>query len=211
MTTERKKPLPYYRWYLRDHRAHRLGRTLNCFEEGMLRRLLDEQWEEGAIPDDPAQLATIVGEPIGVVSQAWQKLAQFFEPMPGMDGLYVRNRRLESERTEADALRAKRSVAGKMGGRPKANESKSFRHELLLDLDGAKALPDGAMGKHPKANESNGKHPAQESSSSSRAEQSSRARQIDRCICGGESGMHTVQCPIAKFAAFGAQPEERHA
>lgn len=169
----------------------------------MLRRLLDEQWEKGAIPDDPARLAEIVGESIGVVHQAWQKLSAFFEPMPGMDGLYVRNLRLEDERTEADRMRAQRAVAGAMGGRAKANASKCQTDELALELTTAKSLPERHIDKQPVANASKRWHPAQESSSSSssRAEQSRRELAEVPCMCGGTGGLHAVGCPVAAMLA----------
>lgn len=203
MTREYRKPLPYYRWYVRDHRAHRIGRTLSCFEEGMLRRLLDEQWEKGAIPADPVKLAEIVGESVGVVAQAWEKLQKFFDDMPGMEGVFVQNERLEMERTEADSLRAKRSAAGQKGGRPrkqeKATDSNRFLPQPSLELLEGKSLRGSDMSNHAKANESNEKQPSQESSSSSRAEKSRREALDVPCMCGGVDGFHKIECPVGRM------------
>lgn len=205
MTTERgifKKPLPYYRWNVRDHRAHWLCKSLTCFEEGMLRKLLDEQWEEGCIPSDPSRLARLLGEPIGVVTEAWQKLQDLFHDVPGTDGFYVANDRLELERTEADALRALKSIAGKKGGRPKAQKSRGPQGDLLLEGDSANPLPYVAMSNQTKADESSGKHAAQESSS--RAEQSRREIPDGPCPrCAGPSGYHAPDCVLARFIALG--------
>ena len=198
-TAIHKKPLPYYRWNVRDHRAHWLCKSLSCFEEGMLRKLLDEQWEEGCIPADAGRLARLIGEPIGVVTEAWQRLQDLFHDVPGTDGFYVLNDRLELERTEADALRAIRSIAGKKGGRPKAEKSKRLQHDLLLEGDSANSLRGAVMGNHTEANESYGKHAAQESSSRSRAEQSRRESPAGACICGGSGVLHTLDCPIASL------------
>lgn len=205
MTTERKKPLPYFRWHVRDHRAHRVCRSLSCFEEGMLHKLLDEQWEEGAVPADADRIAVLVGEPIGVVAQAWEKLSQLFEDVPGSDGFYVRNRRLELERTEADELRVKKSMAGRMGGRPKAAKSRGLQGDLLLEGEGDKSLPEAAMGKHPKAAESSGKQPSQERSSSSEGEKSRRESPDGPCPrCGGPPGFHAGDCILGLWVARGA-------
>lgn len=201
-----KKPLPYYRWNVRDHRAHWRCKSLSCFEEGMLRKLLDEQWEEGCIPADPGRLARLLGEPIGVVTEAWQTLQDLFHDVPGTDGFYVANDRLELERTEADALRALKSIAGKKGGRPKAEKSRGHQGDLLLEGDSVNSLRSVEMGNHPKADESSGKHTAQESSSSSRAEQSRRESGADVCICGGRDGFHRPDCVLVRFERPAASP-----
>lgn len=200
MTTERKKPLPYYRWYVRDHRAHRICRTLSCFEEGMLRKLLDEQWEEGCIPSDPGRLAELLGEPIGVVTEAWQKLRRLFVDMPGEDGFYVRNLRLEKERTEADALRVIKSLAGKKGGRPRKRDQDP-QGDLMLEGMNGNSFHGAEIAKQAKAPESSGKHAAQESSSSSREEKSRRDGACPRC---GQVGAHASGCIVGHFANLGA-------
>lgn len=200
---ERLRPLPWFKWWYVDHRSHRVGRTLTCREEGMLLRLLEEQWLEGAIPDDYNRLAEIVGESAAAVADAWVKLQKFFRPVPGAEGALLFSRRLENERSEMDALRVKRSMAGKLGGRPrkqtKANESNASQAEMFHELPGGIRLPSHDLGDERKANESNGKHPAQESSSSSREEKSSRDAFPDPCICGGAGGLHTLECPIARL------------
>lgn len=201
-----KKPLPYYRWNVRDHRAHWLCKSLSCFAEGMLRKLLDEQWEEGCIPADVGRLARLLGEPIGVVTEAWQTLQDLFHDVPGTDGFYVANDRLELERTEADALRALKSIAGKKGGRPKAEKSRGPQGDLLLEGDSANSLRGVEMGKHTKADESSGKHTAQESSSRSRAEQSRRELGADVCMCGGRDGFHRPDCVLVRFERPAASP-----
>lgn len=209
MTVDRgifKKPLPYYRWNVRDHRAHWLCKSLSCFEEGMLHKLLDEQWEEGCIPADPGRLARLLGEPIGVVTEAWQRLQDLFHDVPGTDGFYVANDRLELERTEADALRAIKSIAGKKGGRPKAEKSRGTQGDLLLEGDSANSWRGAEMDNHPKADESSGKHAAQESSSRSRAEQSRRESGADVCICGGRDGFHRPDCVLVRFERVTAAP-----
>jgi uncharacterized protein YdaU (DUF1376 family) len=200
---ERSRTLPYFKWWYVDHRSHRLGRTLTALEDGILLRLLEEQWMEGAIPDDYNRLAEIAGVSPSVIADAWVKLAKLFPPMPGAEGALLRNRRLEKERTEADALRVKRAVAGSMGGRPrkqtKANDSNGGQAEMFGELPGGIRLPSHDMDAERKANESNGKQAAQESRAV--AEQSSSAEDGPCRECGGPPGFHRARCDTGRLLA----------
>ena len=113
------RPLPYYRWYPSDYRLSRHAQRLTYIERGLYRELLDECWLEGCIPDDLAQLADICNCPIGVMRRAWAKLKELFEPITGMDGILLKNRRLELERTIQDRRRAQTKAAGALGGKAK--------------------------------------------------------------------------------------------
>ena len=121
---ERKKPLPYLRWYVSDYRASRRVQRLTWQERGIYRELLDECWIEGCIPDDVDRLAEIAGCPTGVMAEAWKQLRPMFTPIDGMDGMYLMNRRLEVERSEDDAYRVRMANAGRKGGLAKASKAK---------------------------------------------------------------------------------------
>jgi uncharacterized protein YdaU (DUF1376 family) len=121
---ERRKPLPYLRWYVTDYRASRRVQRLAWQERGIYRELLDECWVEGCIPDDPEKLAEIADCPRGVMAEAWLKIRPFFAPIDGLDGMYMTSPRLESERSDDDAFRVKRSNAGRKGGLAKASRAK---------------------------------------------------------------------------------------
>ncbi len=121
---ERKKPLPYLRWYVSDYRASRRVQRLTWQERGIYRELLDECWVEGSIPDDVDRLAEIAGCPKGVMAEAWTNLKPMFSPIDGMDGMYLNSRRLEIERSEDDAFRVRMANAGRKGGLAKASKAK---------------------------------------------------------------------------------------
>lgn len=121
---DKQKPLPYLRWYVSDYRASRRVQRLTWQERGLYRELLDECWIEGCIPDDADKLAEIAGCPKGVMAEAWTNLKPMFVPIEGMDGMYLTSRRLEVERSEDDAFRVKRSLAGQKGGLAKATRAK---------------------------------------------------------------------------------------
>ena len=122
--TERNKPLPYLRWYVTDYRASRRVQRLSWQERGIYRELLDECWIEGSIPDDPDKLAEIAGCPRGVMAEAWVNLKPMFQPIEGMDGMYLTSRRLETERSDDDAYRVRMANAGRKGGLAKASKAK---------------------------------------------------------------------------------------
>lgn len=124
-----KRALPYYRWYVSDYRATRAVQRMDYVTRGLYRELLDECWVEGAIPDDPEKLADICGCPIGVMAEAWKVLRERFTPLNGLEGVYLTSKRLEVERTDSDKLRAVRALAGRKGGKSKANPSKPKQTE----------------------------------------------------------------------------------
>jgi uncharacterized protein YdaU (DUF1376 family) len=146
---ERKKPLPYLRWYVTDYRASRRVQRLTWQERGIYRELLDECWMEGCIPDDPERLADIAGCPRGVMAEAWANIRPLFVEVEGLDGMYLTSRRLETERSEDDAFRVKRQLAGRLGGLAKASKAKQslassseqFRAEQSSSSSGRVAAP----------------------------------------------------------------------
>ncbi len=106
------RALPYYRFYVIDFRASRRVQALTYIERGLYRDLIDECWLRGGIPDNVPALAAICLCPVGVMQKAWPKLAGFFSPMDGHDGV-LSSERLEIERTETDSRRTQASLAGK--------------------------------------------------------------------------------------------------
>lgn len=113
--TDRKKPLPYLRWYVTDYRASRNANRLTWQERGIYRELLDECWIEGNIPDDVARLADIARCPIGVMAETWPNIKPLFCECDWGDGMYLTSRRLEIERSEEDRRRVAMSQGGKKG------------------------------------------------------------------------------------------------
>jgi hypothetical protein len=96
---------------------------MSYIERGLYRELLDECWSEGGIPTDMESLADICGCPVEVLANAWQVLGRCFNLV---DGCY-RNEKLDSLRTERDAVRVKRIDAGRLGGlRKSLNEKDSL-------------------------------------------------------------------------------------
>jgi uncharacterized protein YdaU (DUF1376 family) len=124
------EPLPYYRWYWRTFRSDRRVQRMNYVARGLLRELLDEQWEKGFIPDDPDACADICGCPSKVMRTHWNSLQQMFESVE--QGALL-NRRLEKERTESDKTRAGKSLAGIKSGEARRRQRTSANtHEQTL-------------------------------------------------------------------------------
>jgi uncharacterized protein YdaU (DUF1376 family) len=106
-------PLPYYKWYLRDYRADRDVQDMGHVARGIYRELIDECWDVGRIPDDVVALSRIARCPLGVMQRVWPALKPKFTPLDGMDGMFLTHAKLERQRTETDAVRVKRSLAGR--------------------------------------------------------------------------------------------------
>lgn len=151
---DRKKPLPYLRWYVTDYRASRNANKLSWEERGLYRELLDECWVEGCIPDDAERLADIARCPRGVMAEAWPNIRHLFAPVEGLDGMYVTSRRLELERSEEDARRVRLSLAGAKGAQARLSKAKQglapsssseqFRAEQSSSAASGEAAPEGA-------------------------------------------------------------------
>lgn len=116
------EPLPYYKWYWRDWRGSRGVQKMTTTERGIYRELLDEQWRVGHLVNDPEWLAEAAMCTEQELASAWQVLSKCFPPIEGTDGQLLANTRLEAERTENDALRAKRATAGRSGGKANAKQ-----------------------------------------------------------------------------------------
>lgn len=142
---ERNKPLPFLRWYVTDYRASRRVQRLTWQERGIYRELMDECWIEGSIPDDIDRLAALADCPKGVMAEAWVNIKPMFASIEGMDGMYLTSRRLETERSDDDAFRVGRAIAGRKGGLAKASKAKlslanpSQQLEQLEQLEQSKA------------------------------------------------------------------------
>lgn len=129
MVKKTDAPLPYYKWYWQDWRSNRAVQRMSYIERGLYRELLDECWSEGGIPTDMDSLADICGCPVEVIANAWQVLGRCFRLV---DGCY-RNDKLDSLRTERDAVRVKRKDAGRLGGlRKSLNEKESVANASHL-------------------------------------------------------------------------------
>lgn len=144
-------------------------------ERGVYRELLDECWQRGAIPDDMEKLAEICGCSLPEMAAAWPTVRKCFEPIDGMDGMYLTSQRLELERTEQDAKRAKAALSGRLGGIAKAS------------LANAKQSPYSSSSS------------SEQSKSSSTGELAPLAPSGGAACsqCGGRKGLHAPACPHA--------------
>lgn len=118
---QRRDPLPYYPWHVKDYRANRKVQRMSYLERGLYRELLDECWTEGAIPDDLAALADICGCPFDVMADAWAKIRPCFAEHPDNPALLI-NLRVEDVREGIEDKRAKASRAGKLSAARKTPE-----------------------------------------------------------------------------------------
>jgi len=124
MTDEELKqlsPLGYYKWHWQMFRANRRVQRMDYIARGLYRELLDEQWSDGSISSDVAELADICGCPVEVMQEKWPQMAGCFLE-DGRGRLY--NQTLEDQRTVKDAIRVKLAKNGGSGGSQKAFNAK---------------------------------------------------------------------------------------
>lgn len=101
---------PAYQHYARDWLVSTTRLSLE--EQGAYQRLLDYEWIEGPLHDDPAELARLLSVTPAVFKRLWRRLATFFER--GDDGL-LRNLRLEHDREHQRLYREQQRERGRLG------------------------------------------------------------------------------------------------
>ena len=90
---------------------------------GAYMRLLCYAWSRGGLPNDEAACGRIAG---GMNSEDWEAICSRLVLLdPGTPLERLSHQRLELERVAVAELKAKKAAAGKMGGRPKANEKQT--------------------------------------------------------------------------------------
>lgn len=106
------KSLAMMPWFPRDFMA--ATRHFHLYERAVYRELLDHQWELGVLPDDEERLCRIVGLSRKEFAPLWAVVKDKFTAAEG-GGLI--NVRLEEHRAKALAIREKREVIGRRGGK----------------------------------------------------------------------------------------------
>ena len=125
--------LPWFPWFPYVHRADRRTHRLTLAAEGLFRRLIDEEWLEGPLPDDPAELARIGVCTAQEFRENWPLIEAYFVHT---DGAKIISRKLEGVRTERDAKRLQAAKAGRKGGLAKANAQLEFVADAKQPLSG---------------------------------------------------------------------------
>lgn len=125
-------PLPYYKWHWLRYRASRKVQRMSILERGIYRELLDEQWAQGYIAGDDKSLSEILEDSKQVLASAKQVLSKCFTEISHN---VWQNETLEEQRTENDAIRAKRKLAGLLGGLAKKDSEASAKQVLASATD----------------------------------------------------------------------------
>jgi uncharacterized protein YdaU (DUF1376 family) len=104
------KKAPAYQHYARDWLVD--SASLSLEEQAAHQRLLDHQWIEGPLSDNPIELARRVGVTVKRFAKLWRAISRFYRR--GEDGR-LRNELLEEQR-EAQALyRQEQAERGRLG------------------------------------------------------------------------------------------------
>lgn len=129
----RLEPLHYYKWLWRDWRSNRRVQRMHYIARGFYRELLDEQFIEGSIPNNIDALADICGCPRAVMQEYWPEIAPHFEQ--DENGCLV-HPKMETVRTEMDAIRVKQSNAGRKSAESKLKNTQGNSTDVQLSLTG---------------------------------------------------------------------------
>jgi hypothetical protein len=116
-------------------------------ERGLYREMLDWQFEDGALPDDPVEIAAMVGAPVADVEACWPKVRAMFEVRGGV----LVNVPFQEKEAAYKAYRKRQSKSGKRGNEVRWNNRPAKRQT-------AKEQPDNrdrtAIAKRPPASAS---------------------------------------------------------
>lgn len=115
-----KKQPPSYPWYPSDFAGSAKVAVMTLEQEGAYRRLLDHEWQEGAIPDDVEALARICRTTAQHMEKLWKTVRKCFTKNPAEPDTLI-NQKLEKVRAEKLKFQAKNQANGAKGGRPKNN------------------------------------------------------------------------------------------
>lgn len=109
-------PLPYLEWFHRDFLSSSTVSAMTLVAEGIYRRLIDFQWEDEALKDDPKRLAALAR----ASAEQWEEFAPFLdECFPLCEDGMRRNARVAADRLRAQKkVEANRENGGR-GGRPR--------------------------------------------------------------------------------------------
>lgn len=129
-------PLPYYPFYPRDFASSGTVKRMDRIGQAIYRELLDQQWEDGSLPSDPA----VIQRMIKSTSKEWASFRPFLDkcfPIDECDG-ERRNPRMAGDREKALVKVAKRAAAGEKGGN--AKQEKKLKQSGDKPLANAKDL-----------------------------------------------------------------------
>ncbi|MFA6165407.1 MAG: hypothetical protein WC700_02240 [Gemmatimonadaceae bacterium] len=110
------EPLPYYNWYVDRWLSDRHVQKFSPAAEGIARRLLDHCWKNGHVVNDLEEMAEISRAKLTMFVREWEQIKMIFRAVENTDGALLTSDFVEDQRTEQDAMRAKRAAAGRLGG-----------------------------------------------------------------------------------------------
>lgn len=104
---------PAYQWYVKDWRSSAATMRMSMSQRGVYREMLDQQWEDGSLPDDAQGVADLIATSDGQVAEvleAWPVVRRKF--VSREDGTIL-NARLEQARRAWRRFRNEKVKAGK--------------------------------------------------------------------------------------------------
>lgn len=100
---------PAFQFYVKEWRSSRAILRMSFAQRGMYLEMLLEQWENLTLPDDPVDVAGIIGGAVAEWKRAWPVLRRKFVTVaPGR----IQNVRLEQERNSRRRYKSAATVGG---------------------------------------------------------------------------------------------------
>lgn len=144
---------PAYQWYVKDFRSSRSTMRMSFAERGVYRDMLDQQWEDRTLPDDPHAVADLIATTDAQVAEvlaAWDVVRRKFVVLE--DGR-LQNARLERCRREWKAFQRMKRKGGQArvasadrddAGRLQSSSSTPARHQQTTSTPPASIQPASA-------------------------------------------------------------------
>ncbi len=115
---------PAFQFYPRDYLSDAKTRAMTFKQRGMYWDLVSHCWLEQGLPEDPLEIARILGivTPQRFVTNDWPVISRCFRLVPGGGHQHGR---LDVERRKQAEYRESRAVSGSLGGLAKASNARN--------------------------------------------------------------------------------------
>lgn len=140
MAGSKSSKAPAFQFYPKDYLSDAKTRAMTFKQRGMYWDLVSHCWLEGGLPEDPVEIARILGitTPARFKQSDWPVISRCFRRIEGKGHQHPR---LEIERRKQRQHKAERSEAGKLGafkrwqgdGKIMAQPSKSYDRRIAKD------------------------------------------------------------------------------
>lgn len=125
-------PLHYMQVKTREYLASGQTRSLSLAGHGLYNVLRYQQWEDGCLPSDPAQICRLIGADRKEFDKAWKEVRHL---LIATDDCRLRFADVEEQRLEVIAKLEKLAQNGARGGRPRGSGLKANGNQKVSEME----------------------------------------------------------------------------